>query len=209
MLGNGARKRILLIDDHHDTCEMFVLMLSQYECQVATTALEGLDLAQRKLFDLYLLDNWLPELSGIEMCRQIRTFDPNTPIVFVSAAALESDRVEAVESGAQAYLIKPVDPGFLLRTVSTEIDAAYLRSVDARLAEIAAIQDHIKEWAPSGIPSLVAKSEEATSHTRAALARARNGLLRTKAYQAFTAEGGTRANFRRMWAPTLEECLES
>jgi len=48
---------------------------------------EGLRLAQQQDFDLYILDNWMPDKSGVELCRAIRAFDPYTPILFYSAAA--------------------------------------------------------------------------------------------------------------------------
>src|SRR5262249_5781742 len=78
----------------------------------------GLRLARRGYFDLYILDNWLPDGSGIGLCRNIREFDPHTPILFYSAAAYEYDIQEALRSGAQAYLVKPVKFDDLERAVA-------------------------------------------------------------------------------------------
>jgi two-component system, NarL family, response regulator DevR len=58
--------------------------------------------------EAYGLDNWLPDGSGVELCRVIRAFDPNIPILFYSAVAYDRDIKEALLSGAQAYLVKPV-----------------------------------------------------------------------------------------------------
>jgi CheY-like chemotaxis protein len=91
-------KRILCVDDDEDTCSMLTGLLGLVDCQATTavTAAEALELIARGRFDLYLLDNWLPGVSGVEICREIRRSDPSTPIVFYSGAALESEREEAL-----------------------------------------------------------------------------------------------------------------
>src|SRR5262249_17015873 len=160
------------------------------------------------LLDLYLVDKWLPKQSGVDLCRQIRQFDVNTPIIFMSAAILECNRLEAIQAGAQTYLTKPVGLGTLLRTVSTAIDRAYLRSLQATRLGIAAIQEYMKESTPAGFAHCVASLDGGYAGTGAAHARANQGLLRVRAYEAFTAEGGTRANFERMWPSVLKEGLE-
>jgi DNA-binding response OmpR family regulator len=62
---------------------------------------------QTEPFDLYLLDSRLPDLDGFDLCRQMRAFDPNTPILFFSGAAYEADKKRGIEAGANAYVIKP------------------------------------------------------------------------------------------------------
>jgi two-component system phosphate regulon response regulator PhoB len=103
------KQRILYIEDHDDTREMISLVLHQHSYEVVTesTIKSGIALASQQAFDLYLLDSWLPDGSGIDLCRQIREFDQSTPILFYSAAAYEADRESALDSGAQAYLVKP------------------------------------------------------------------------------------------------------
>ena len=80
-------------------------------------------LAGSQHFDLYLLDSWLPDGSGLDLCRQIREFDKVTPILFYSAAAYEIDRHLAMKCGAQAYLIKPSHPSELCNLVSSLIES--------------------------------------------------------------------------------------
>jgi DNA-binding response OmpR family regulator len=103
--------RILCIEDDKDTCELLAVALGQtgYELLSVGTAAEGLELAKTRAFDLYLIDNWLPDGLGIDLCKRIRTFDEMTPIVFYSAAASNSDRNAAMDAGAQAYITKPTD----------------------------------------------------------------------------------------------------
>src|SRR6476619_7947363 len=95
--------RVLYIEDHDDTRELVTLVLEQrsYEVVTGSTIESGITLASSQEFDLYLLDSWLPDGSGLDLCRQIREFDPITPILFYSAAAYEADREDALRSGAQ------------------------------------------------------------------------------------------------------------
>jgi two-component system, OmpR family, response regulator len=115
--------RVLYIEDHDDTRELVTLVLEQksYEVVTGSTIKSGIDLASSQNFDLYLLDSWLPDGSGLDLCRQIREFDKATPIVFYSAAAYQIDRDEALDSGAQAYLVKPSPPSELCNLVCSLI----------------------------------------------------------------------------------------
>src|SRR5215467_14952473 len=108
MNSNRARKRILFVEDEEDERELAALTLAEYTLNCARDSHEGLRLAQQRYFDLYILDNWLPDLSGVELCRIIRKFDPHTPVMFYSACAYPRDLQAAYSAGAQAYLVKPV-----------------------------------------------------------------------------------------------------
>ncbi len=116
--------RVLYIEDHEDTRELVTLVLEQksYEVVTGSTIRSGVALAGSQDFDLYLLDSWLPDGSGLELCRQIREFDKATPILFYSAAAYEMDRVEAMQCGAQGYLVKPSQPSELCSLVTSLIE---------------------------------------------------------------------------------------
>jgi len=113
--------RVLYVEDHEDTRELVTLVLEQKSIEVVTgaTIASGVALAETQDFDLYLLDSWLPDGSGLDLCKQIRKFDKATPILFYSAAAYEIDREQALKSGAQAYLVKPSHPSELCSMVSS------------------------------------------------------------------------------------------
>jgi DNA-binding response OmpR family regulator len=104
-----SKSRILYIEDHADTRELvtLVLRLNGFEVITGSTIEAGIELAGQTAFDLYMLDSWLSDGSGLELCKRIREFDQQTPILFYSAAAYETDRDVALECGAQAYLVKP------------------------------------------------------------------------------------------------------
>jgi DNA-binding response OmpR family regulator len=113
-----AKKRILFVEDHEDNWEIVAYSLKGYTLICANDFTEGLRLARLGDFDLFILDNYLPDGTGIGLCRRIREFDPYTPILFYSAAGYEPDIQEALRSGAQAYLVKPVNHDDLERMVA-------------------------------------------------------------------------------------------
>ena len=119
-----SKNRILYIEDHDDTRELVCIVLRQHDFEVITgsTIERGIELAGTDTFDLYLLDSWLPDGSGLDLCRKIRKFDQHTPILFYSAAAYEMDRELALQSGAQAYLVKPSQTTELCSLVSLLIE---------------------------------------------------------------------------------------
>ncbi len=84
-----------------------MLGFSSIETTSANTIDEALRLAQVEQFDLYLLDTQFPEGSGLDLCKQLREFNPQTPIVFYSGDAGEPDRAKGLVAGADAYLVKP------------------------------------------------------------------------------------------------------
>ena len=120
------KRRVLYVEDHEDTRELVTIVLRQRDFEVANahTVDRGVRLASEECFDLYLLDSWLPDGSGLDLCRRIRKFDQVTPILFYSAAAYEADKNMALSAGAQAYLIKPSQTSELCDLVSSLIDKA-------------------------------------------------------------------------------------
>ena len=127
-------RRILYIEDHEDTRELVTLLLAQksYEVITGSTIESGVALAGAGDFDLYLLDSWLPDGSGLDLCQRIRQFDKTTPILFYSAAAYAIDCDRALKSGAQAYLVKPSQPSELCDLVTTLIERSQQTSCRAR-----------------------------------------------------------------------------
>jgi DNA-binding response OmpR family regulator len=115
-----VRRKILFVEDHDDTRDLFSLVLDQSNYEVVTSAsmAAALTLAETGTFDLFVLDSLLEDGTGLELCKRIRQIDHSTPILFYSALAYEKDKNEAIRSGAQGYLIKPVDIPVLCDTVA-------------------------------------------------------------------------------------------
>ena len=118
--------QILYTEDNADTRELVSFVLTTSNCKVtlADNNDKALLLARTNQFDLYMIDNWMPGGSGIDLCKKLREFDSNTPILFYSGAAFERDKEQAFASGAQGYLIKPVDNDKLLEVVFRLISGA-------------------------------------------------------------------------------------
>jgi CheY-like chemotaxis protein len=102
--------RVLYAEDNDDSSEMlsFLLALSKIRITAAKTIAEAQRLAQIEQFDLYLLDSQFSDGDGFDLCRQLRQQAPNTPIVFYSGDARETDKQKGLAAGADAYLVKPM-----------------------------------------------------------------------------------------------------
>jgi two-component system, OmpR family, response regulator len=105
----NTRPRVLCVDDDQDSRVMLVTLLglASIEAEAVGTAAQALSLMHLEHFDLYMLDAWLPEIGGFELCRRMRAFDSRTPILFFSGAAYAADKNKAFEAGADAYVPKP------------------------------------------------------------------------------------------------------
>ena len=109
-MGDNSRQ-VLFVEDTADTRDLveFSLQSEGFTVITAQTADEGLGLARTKPFALILLDIGLPDKDGLELCREIRRFDQQTPILFYTAFAELLDNEEATKAGAQGCLRKPED----------------------------------------------------------------------------------------------------
>jgi DNA-binding response OmpR family regulator len=112
---SNTRPRVLCVEDDEDSRVMLITLLKHalIEAKAVGTAAEALSSMQTESFDVCLLDAWLPEIDGFELCRRIRNFDADTPIVFFSGAAYEADKKRGIEAGANAYLVKPEIDGLV------------------------------------------------------------------------------------------------
>jgi len=101
--------RILCVDDHEDSSQLLKLLLaeSDYEVSIAATMNEAIRLAQATNFDLYVMDKYLPDGSGIDLCRQLAELTPNVPCILYTGDAYEIHREEALAAGAHAFIPKP------------------------------------------------------------------------------------------------------
>ena len=136
---HSSNARILYVEDDADTRELvsYVLARASYEVVVAEDPQQAARLAQTESFDLYLIDNWMPGATGIELCDRVRKFDMDTPILFYSGAAYEEDKRAARAAGAQGYLTKPADNDRLVEEVSRLISDARRSRAAAHFVQIA------------------------------------------------------------------------
>lgn len=101
--------RILIIEDDSRTLENLVKILKKqtFAIDQATNGQKGLDKAFAEDYDLILLDWMLPDLSGIEVCRQLRLEGKTTSILMLTAKSQLEDKLEGLNTGCDDYLTKP------------------------------------------------------------------------------------------------------
>ena len=101
--------RVLYVDNDNDSREMLstLLAMSKIDVTAVATAESALSLIQAERFDLYLLDSWLSDADGFELCRLMRESHPDTPVLFFSGAAYDTDKRRGIAAGASAYVCKP------------------------------------------------------------------------------------------------------
>jgi DNA-binding NtrC family response regulator len=196
---NRDRKRILLVEDQEDAWDIAAYILGEHALYYARDFDEGRRLARRGYFDLYIMDSWLPDGSGMGLCRAIREFDPNTPILFCSAAACERDIEDALRAGAQDYLVKPIIPDELKQAVARLISVPPETAFEARRAESAAIREELSLRRTENV--------ERIEKAKKKYLYARVKAIRLRAEMAFLAAGGARGAFAREWLPVFLEEL--
>ena len=125
--------RILVVEDEHKIAQAIREGLEQesYAVDVVYDGETGLNTALNDDYDLIILDIMLPQLSGLEVCRQIRAEANHTPILMLTAKNQNRDVVQGLDNGADDYLAKPFSFEVLLARIR-----ALLRRPPAGLDEV-------------------------------------------------------------------------
>jgi two-component system response regulator RegX3 len=110
--------RVLLVDDERDIVEPVTYALERegFDVRPVEDGSKALDLARAELFDVIVLDIMLPGVSGIEVCRTLRS-ESDVPIVMLTARDSEVDRVLGLELGADDYVTKPFSTAELVSRI--------------------------------------------------------------------------------------------
>jgi two-component system, OmpR family, response regulator RegX3 len=121
----ASKRTVLLVEDEESITAPLSEALSRegFEPVIAGTAAEALELASSRSPDLVLLDLMLPDGSGLDVCRELRSRSA-VPIIMVTARGEEMDRVVGLEVGADDYVVKP----FSAREVIARIRAVLRRT---------------------------------------------------------------------------------
>lgn len=117
--------RVLIVEDEPGLAESvrYALETEGFEVSTATTGLSGLEMARRSAPDIVLLDLMLPEMSGLDVCRQIRS-SSDVPIIMLTAKDSEADKVSGLELGADDYMTKPFSMRELIARVRAHLRRA-------------------------------------------------------------------------------------
>ena len=124
-MNTDARHTVLLVEDEESFIEALTIGLKRegFRVVVARDGVDGLRLFETTKPDIVLLDLMLPKLSGVDVCRQIRT-KSRVPIIMVTAKTSEIDTVVGLEVGADDYIAKP----FRIRELVARMRAVLRRS---------------------------------------------------------------------------------
>ncbi|MCX8182766.1 MAG: response regulator [Candidatus Methanomethyliaceae archaeon] len=119
-----GEKRILIIDDDEDIVESLSMLLSGagFEVDTAVTGDEAIKKSKEKVYNIALIDVVLPDMTGIDLLTKLEERKPKTRKVIITGYASLDNAVKALNLGADAYLIKPVDPEELMNTVKKQIE---------------------------------------------------------------------------------------
>ncbi len=138
---NGTEgARILVVDDNGPNREILSRRLSRkgFRVDVAADGSGALELLQTRPFDLVLLDIMMPDVSGIEVLQRIRERWglPELPVIMATARTDMESVVEALELGANDYVVKPLDMPVLLARMRTQLEIVRLRREHERIMSL-------------------------------------------------------------------------
>lgn len=123
-----TNKKVLIVDDEEHIRELikFNLKKEGYDIEVAINGVEALNIIREIKFDLILLDLMLPEIDGLEVCKEIRRNEETSdiPVMMITAKGEEFDKVLGLELGADDYITKP----FSIRELMARVKALLRRS---------------------------------------------------------------------------------
>jgi CheY-like chemotaxis protein len=103
-------KRILIAEDNEINALVFASFLDEWGCEtvIVPNGREAVEFLRAGDFDLVLMDIYMPVMNGIEATREIRRFNQDIPIISLTASDLREDIDQAIDSGVNGYLLKPV-----------------------------------------------------------------------------------------------------
>ncbi len=151
--------RVLVVEDEESFSDALSFMLRKegFEVSVAATGTQALTEFDRSGADIVLLDLMLPEMSGTEVCRQLRTRS-HVPIIMVTARDAEIDKVVGLEIGADDYVTKPYSPRELVARIRAVLRRNAPEAVEVATPTLSAgpvrmdVERHVVSVAGAAVP---------------------------------------------------------
>ena len=148
---------ILWADDEIDLLKPHIMFLKSkgYEPLTVNNGRDALDLVERQHFDLVILDENMPGLTGLETLQRIKEIAPQTPVIMITKSEEENIMDQAVGNKIADYLIKPVNPMQILMSIKknlhsgqlvSETAAADYRQEFARISQAISEAGSIEDW---------------------------------------------------------------
>ena len=156
--------RVVIIDDDQFTAQVMAISLrrSGLEATVATRIGDVLDVLRAARPEVVLVDIHMPECNGIDLAAAIRQVPGflHVPLIFVTSEKSPEQRVMALRSGGNDFLIKPVDPAFLLEAVT--VRAEWSRLLGATVGRLAESEGRFRAVAQTASDAIIATDEGGT-----------------------------------------------
>jgi DNA-binding response OmpR family regulator len=185
-------RSILCVQPKSDAQQLLREALKDYTVVIAETAYDALRQFNSSAFDAFVLEYWLPDWSGVSLCRDIRRVEPNAPVCFYTCAAGDEARKRATAAKASAYLYAPADISVIRAHIRTLLERADWKSRNAASYQALAIEHELARYAQLAADPV----NGARSLSRATMER----LTKIKARKVFIEHGGTLADFERWWS---------
>ena len=147
MEAESARERqtVLVVDDDHHVLESILLLLSAhgYKVLTADNAEAALDKLRYLDVDIVLTDIRMPGMNGIELAGKIHALDPEMPVLIMTAYAELEVAIEAVKRGAFDFIMKPLNPDYLVHTVRKAGTLSDLKTMQRNYRQ--SLQEEVKK----------------------------------------------------------------
>lgn len=115
----------MIVDDDESICKTWELILENegYSVEVANSGKEALERSKTTIFNVALLDIRLPDTEGTRLLKVLRETTPKIIKIMVTGYPQINNAIDALNLGADAYLMKPVHPGDLIKTIEEKLKA--------------------------------------------------------------------------------------
>jgi len=119
----GETPRILIVDDDENIRKVLATILEEegYNVESVETAKKAIERTRKKLYNLALIDIRLPDMEGIELLTRMRDTTPRMRKIIITGYPTLQNAVEAVNRGADAYIMKPFDVDKVLKTIEDQL----------------------------------------------------------------------------------------
>jgi DNA-binding NtrC family response regulator len=120
----GETARILIIDDDENIRKVIAMILADegYAVESVDTAKKAIEATRKKFFNLALIDVRLPDMEGIELLTKMRETTPKMRKIIITGYPTLQNAMEAVNRGADAYILKPFDMEKALQTIREQLE---------------------------------------------------------------------------------------
>ena len=142
------QRAILIVDDDEIIRETLrdALESKGYAVETAETAKEAMEKSKTRAFNIALLDIKLPDMEGTELLKKMHSFAPKTMKIMITAHGTLKNAMEALNFGADAYLLKPINEKELLKTIEEKLREQYTAE--------AMSEDEVAEWIKTRLQKL-------------------------------------------------------